>query len=343
MTNRIPALVALALMVCVGTPAARPKSDVVVVRNGDRVTCEVKSLSMGMVTASTDAMGTVYIKWEDVIAVHSSFMFRVETSAGQLLFGSLEETERSDMLVVAGVTSIGISHLDVVEIIPIELTFWDRNNGSLSAGFSYARSTDLAQLHADWTNYYTGERNLVVLKASTTVTTETDEESTKRMDVSLTYYQLLSKNKWAAALSPSIQRNDELGLKRRVLLAAGVGVSAIKSNRNRLLVSAGVALNSELGADTTETTESGELFVAGDFSLFKYHSPKREINASLSLYPSMTENERYRLDFDLAFRIEVISDLFIELSYYMNFDSDPPTADAHKEDYGIMTSVGYTY
>ncbi len=344
LARTVAVALAFILVVSAGVVSARPKTDVVVVRNGDRVTCEIKSLSMGMLTVSTDAMGTIEIKWEDVIAVQSTFSYRVESSGGLLFIGSLEEKEDTDMLVVSGETSVAISHLDAVVITPIDRNFWGRNDGSLSIGFSYTRSSDVAQLNADWTNLYQTERNIVTLKAGLTTTDEgEDEEPTRRVDVSLTYYRLLSKKKWTAALTQSFQRNDELGLKRRLLFGVGAGLNAIKSNRSMLLLSTGVALNSELGQDTTGVVYSCEGNVVANFSFFKYHSPKREITTALTGLPSFTEKGRYRINFDLAFRVEVITDFFVDLSYYMNYDSNPPTAGAHKKDYGIVTSVGWSY
>lgn len=344
LTRTIVIALTVILVGSAGVVSARPKTDVVVVKNGDRVTCEIKSLSKGMLTVSTDAMGTIDIKWEDVIAVQSSFTFQVETSGGLLFLGSLEEKENTDMLTVAGETSVAITHLDAVEISPLGRNFWDRNDGSLSIGFSYTRSTDIAQLNADWTNLYRSERNLVTVKAAYAATDEGDDgETTRRVDITLTYYHLLYKKKWTAALSPSLQRNDEQGLKRRILIGAGVGVNAIKSNSSVLLLSTGVALNSEVGEDTTDVVYSGEGVFAASYSFFRYHSPKREITTSLSVFPSFTEKGRYRFDFNLKFRIEVVSDFFVDLSYYTNYDNNPATEGAHTTDYGIVTSVGWSY
>jgi hypothetical protein len=345
MRNRAIAILGFILPVlAAGDALARSKTDVVVVKNGDRVTCEIKSLSVGMLTAKTDAMGTVEIKWEDVIAVRSAFTFRLETSDGLLFVGSLEEQEGSGMLVVAGVTSVGIPHLDVVEITPIERNFWDRNDGSLSVGFSYTRATDLGQFTFDWSNLYGTERTFVTLKASSTITDEgADQELSRRIDISLAYYRLLKASKWVVAISPTLQRNDELGLRRRIMAGAGAGLNMVKSYRSTLLVFAGAALNSEVGVDTAGTVYSADGILSASYSFFKYHSPKRNINTTLVIYPSLTEQNRYRLDYNLTFRVEVFKDFFVDLTYYENYDSEPPTEGAHKRDYGIVTSLGWSY
>ena len=42
-------------------------------------------------------------------------------------------------------------------------------------------------------------------------------------------------------------------------------------------------------------------------------------------------------------RWELISDLFWDLAYYNTFDSDPPSGSTSTNDYGIVTSVGYSF
>jgi hypothetical protein len=62
--------------------SAREKTDIVILKNGDRITCEVKSLSRGMLTVKTDSMGTVDIKWPDVDKITTKYLFTVQDTAG---------------------------------------------------------------------------------------------------------------------------------------------------------------------------------------------------------------------------------------------------------------------
>ena len=43
---------------------AAPKTDVVILVNGDRITGEVKALEKGILSYSTDSIGTISIEWE---------------------------------------------------------------------------------------------------------------------------------------------------------------------------------------------------------------------------------------------------------------------------------------
>src|SRR6185436_15259639 len=66
------------------------KTDVVVLKNGDRITGEVKTLEQGRLKYSTDNAGTIYIEWEDIASLTASRIFEVETIDGDIFHGSIE-------------------------------------------------------------------------------------------------------------------------------------------------------------------------------------------------------------------------------------------------------------
>ncbi|MDH3196681.1 MAG: hypothetical protein OEO21_00410 [Candidatus Krumholzibacteria bacterium] len=181
---------------------ARAKTDVVVVLNGDHVTCEIKELQRGMLTVKTDDMGTLDIKWEKVIGLESGYYFRVEVSSGARFFGTPHLEQGDSVMRVTGVDAVAALDLvNVVSITPIEQSFLDRFDGSLSLGFSYTRASSVAQLTFDWANIFRTERNLVDTKANAIVTDKgTDEETSRKGKFSTTWNRLLRK-KWTGSVS----------------------------------------------------------------------------------------------------------------------------------------------
>ncbi len=60
------------LVVCLSLASARADAaytDTVVLKNGDRIRGEVKSLQQGKLEFKTDTMSTVYIKWDRVAEI----------------------------------------------------------------------------------------------------------------------------------------------------------------------------------------------------------------------------------------------------------------------------------
>jgi hypothetical protein len=57
----------------------------------------------------------------------------------------------------------------------------------------------------------------------------------------------------------------------------------------------------------------------------------------------MTTWGRVRLEYDLAAKVEVVKDVYVGLTIYDNYDNNPSASSASKNDWGLITSLGYTF
>ena len=89
--QRVFALGVLLLLLAVAVPAAAEKTDILLLKNGDRVTGEIDDLEGGLLIYKTDNMGTLNVEWEDIDQLTSKNFFRVELKSGDLRYGSLVE------------------------------------------------------------------------------------------------------------------------------------------------------------------------------------------------------------------------------------------------------------
>ena len=78
--------ICLSLAACLACPAlAREKSDLLVMKNGDRITCQVKNLDAGVLKVDLDYVdGTVSIDWLKVARLESKFLFLVQLQDGSI-------------------------------------------------------------------------------------------------------------------------------------------------------------------------------------------------------------------------------------------------------------------
>src|SRR5580700_1939823 len=73
---------------------ARDKTDVMVMKNGDRMTCEIKGLDGGVLYVSFDYIdGTASVDWSKVAHLESKQLFIVKTQDGSMYTGMLETAE----------------------------------------------------------------------------------------------------------------------------------------------------------------------------------------------------------------------------------------------------------
>jgi hypothetical protein len=324
---------------------ARPKVDTVWTDKGDQVVCEIVELTQGKLSVKTNDMGTLSIDWLHISRLASSYYYRVEPRSGGQYFGSLRVDAPGHVLSVQRFAdTVLFVKRDVVAITPIKTTFWSRCDGSFSLGFSYTKASKVAQLTLNWTNRYTLPKDLLDIQANAITTSADGSDSTTRSeDFSLTYYRLIKKILNGSA-AIAYQRNDELGLKRRGIATVTGGVTPIRTNLHTLLLSVGAAFNSEIGtADTSVVRQSTEGVVKAKYSLFTYDTPKTSLDVTASYFPSLTEDGRHRVDFNTTFSHELVKDFYFNLSYYTNIDTKPATQDASESDYGIVTSISWTY
>jgi len=74
---------------------ARQKTDLLVMKNGDRITCEVKSLNGGVLSIALDYVdGTVSVDWSKVAHLESGQLFVVLSQDGSSHEGTLGTANR---------------------------------------------------------------------------------------------------------------------------------------------------------------------------------------------------------------------------------------------------------
>jgi hypothetical protein len=84
-----------AAMLC--TSASARRKDVVVMKNGDKLTGDVKRLKNGVLYVETDySSGSVPIDWMQVESVHSIAGYQVTLSTGQHVAGTIENLSPED-------------------------------------------------------------------------------------------------------------------------------------------------------------------------------------------------------------------------------------------------------
>ncbi len=86
-----------------------------------------------------------------------------------------------------------------------------------------------------------------------------------------------------------------------------------------------------------------ELVLGASYDVFRARSPELDLSTSLRVYPSLTESGRVRSEFNLRFRWEMVKDFFWQMDYYDSRDNKPSTEDASNNDYGISTSLGWSF
>src|SRR6187551_2435389 len=171
--------------------AKAQKTDSVWIRNGDRITGEVKSLSRALLKYSTDDLGTIYIEWDNVARISSPATYEVQLSSGQKYFGTLGLSREGTLVI--GVDTLSL--VDIVTITPIKGQLLSRIDGYLDLGFSYQKANKTVQLTSSARVVYRGPLAETTFDITTFREDREDAEETARLSTSLTE-RLLLPDRW---------------------------------------------------------------------------------------------------------------------------------------------------
>ena len=132
----MPRFLCLLLLLVFSAPVMAEKTDIVVLKNGDKITGEVKGMLRGKLQFSTDSMGTVHIDLADIETIISDTSQSVELADGQRLFGPLQKSDNSDMVSIETEQgAVGFGTTDIVTMYPVEAGFWDRVDAFLRKSY----------------------------------------------------------------------------------------------------------------------------------------------------------------------------------------------------------------
>jgi hypothetical protein len=140
-----------------------------------------------------------------------------------------------------------------------------------------------------------------------------------------------------------MDRNDELGIDMRTSIGGGGGRILRQTDHSAILVEAGLKGTREDLAGSTIDEETIEAYGLVKWDWFRFDTPELDLSTSLEVIPNLSDTGRVRSELDIELQWEMIEDLFWQLSYYNSYDSKPATVGAEKNDYGIITSLGYKF
>lgn len=319
------------------------KNDTIYLKNGDRITGELKRFEYGLLTLSTDAMLKVYIEFEDIKSIYSAKYYEMRTNLGTRYFGYLiKSVAPATLNIVTKTDTIQKPLRDIVEITPIKRSFFQKIDGSIDFGLSYTKASNVFQYSANLQATHRTVNYATRFNLNSILTDNGESGTSRNNDIGIGVTRYFPK-KWFARVSTQAQQNTELELDFRLQAGAGAGYDFVRTNFVRFYGMAGAVANHEKKITSAEVSNNIEALFAVQCKWFQYRHPKIDITGNFELYPSLTINNRIRYEYDVASKYEIIKDLFFNLQFYGSSDNKPAPGESAKSDWGVVTSIGYTF
>jgi putative salt-induced outer membrane protein YdiY len=337
------------LLLLVACPLfGKRKDDVVVMKNGDKFTGEIKNLQHGELIFSSYYMkDDVYLDWNEVETLQSKDPFIVALSNGERVTGFISKEVnpgpggKTFKIISAGVP-IEVTPSEVITIGQREGSIWNQLTGSVNYGFSFSsgNSATSSSLGADVA--FRNTKNSVTVATTSQFNSQTDAENTNRFTLDSQYIRMVT-NKWLAAGLFSLLKSNQQDLNLRSTFGGAFGRRLVRTDNTALVALGGAVYTHEsyvpqLG--TEPVRNNVESLVGLTFSTFRFKT--LNINSQALVFPSVSDPGRLRLSSQSNLRIELLRNFYWNFQLYENYDTRPPI-DAPKNDLGITTSVGWTF
>jgi len=361
MRTRTGLIAAALLLVTIPSSAFAQKTDSVLVRNGDLMVGEMKSLERGQLEFKTDAMSTVYVKWPRIVNVTTQKVFEIELADGSVYFGSLRAGTRDSVVIITDTDSLAITvpTQAVVTLERIKPSFWNALDGNLDLGFDFTQQNSKVDFSLSGEVHYShqgepdaSQKGLSLnrfnsgyaytkLTYNATYSRQDSTDDIQRFNATLSHLRQL-RDRWFWQVAVAGEQNSQLSLDYRGTVTGGVGRFIKQSNKLDLAFWAGPAFARE--QYTGESPDNSIPFVfAGDFEYFIWGTLDTNISSQLSVMPILNDWGRWRINFMLNVSREVLKNFYVTIGVTDAFDSDPTAADANNNDFSFTTSFGWTF
>ena len=330
---------ALLSLTAVVPPAAAEKTDVVTLRNGDKLTGEIKKLERDRLYFRPDyTKEDIAILWDHVALMESHELFVFVLSNGTRYTGSMRmDGNEPDVIVVSD--KLRLNRNILVEIQSIKADVWDRFKVELYAGYTVTKANNQQQLSLQGNVRYRTDRLTSQFNVNTLITVQNEGAESRRTEINLGSTRYVHRM-WFFNPNLGLLKSDEQGLDLRSTLSLGAGRFAVRNALWTLSGSVGVAWTNEHYQDTGKSSiDSAELPLSIDTDIYGWDD--FGLTSDLTTFASLTEKDRVRINFTIDLSWEIVKDLKIKINYFINTDNKPPEG-ASGSDYGLVSSFGWS-
>lgn len=329
---------------------AREKSDVLVMRNGDRLTCEIVGLSADVLFVKLDyALGTISIDWFKVDHLESQQLFVVKTADGNVYTGTLSmpKTEGARPVSLEVLESSGekveLPQVNVAKIDQGFQSFWHRFNGSVGLGAIYNKGNDSTQYSLSTDVDYPRERWAASVSFDSTLSSSKGTSASSRNQVDSSAYHLMGWNNWYYKGAADFLQSSEQGIDLQSTFAGGIGRYLKNTNHVKITLTGGAAYQrisytQSIVAAPSENVTSA--WISGQVKLFQFD--KTNLTVTASLLPAVSDLGRVHFNINSSYYIKIWSKFNFNISFYGNWDTRPPTTFSGS-DYGTSMGLSWTF
>jgi hypothetical protein len=329
---------------------AQEARDVLVMKNGDRITCEIKGLSDGVLSVKLAYVdGTIGVQWSEVSRLDSTRLFRVQTEGGFVYTGKVSTTGESDdppikiEIEEAQHKEVDVAQVKIIKLAQASDGFWRRFDGAVNTGTLYSKGNESVQFSLGSQVAYNRERWSGQFNYNSSLASNSGASVTTRNQADVNVLRLLRWNNWFSAGTASFLQSDVQDIHLQTLLGVGFGRYLKNTNKASISLFGGVGWqNVNYGQRTAEQDAQNIAIALVGTQMKAFKFKKTNLNVSASVIPAISEAGRVHINTNAVYYIKVANDLSWNVSFYGSWDTRPP-ATFPKSDYGSSSGLSWTF
>lgn len=328
-------------LILLATNTLPAQQDTLWVRNGNVLHGEIKGLSTGVLTMKTGYSKKDFsISYQEVVGLSIQRRCILTLDGGRRLVGMVRSSEPGKVVFIRD--EGGSEELDLMQItglIGVKERVWDRFYGNIDLGFNLTKANNNRQLTGSGGLHYRGLKWIMDFGLSALRSERDGVEKVERQQAGLSAVRLLS-DRWYLLASANYLTNTEQQLDGRFGFRLGPGRYLALSNRLLWGVTGGVNYNVENFGGEAFDKESAELFFSTNLDLFDFSD--FSLNTRVDLFPSLSEQGRFRMDYLLELTYDLPWDFYVKGGFQFNYDNQAVEAGS-EFDYILTTGFGWSF
>jgi putative salt-induced outer membrane protein YdiY len=323
------------------------RRDLVVMKNGDQLSGELKKLENGILYFKPPYVtDSIQLDWLQVESVQSSAVYQVVLKNGEHLIGSIsklpqDKSPGTDFQLKEGTRDVRTAAQDVVDIKSEKQNFWRQLTGSIDFGYDFTSGNTQTSLNSDASANYLSRNWAAGASFTSSFSGQSSGSETNLLELQGVGERYLGKNYSLLGLSDFLHSSQQ-DLQLRTTLGGGYSRYFIRTNENRLFWVAGAVYNREtfVSAAGRPTDDNVEGLLGGNYVLMKFNL--YNLQSQLLLFPGISDAGRIRATTKTTFAVKLSNNFYTNVSFWDNFDSRPPI-NAKKNELGISSGLGWSF
>ncbi len=328
--------------------SARAKTDVIVMKNGDRITGEIKRLENAVLVVDLDWVdGSISINWFKVARLESTALFIVKLEDGTVYSARVITPEGPAPVNLeiqpVDAESLTVEKTQVAAMTQTSEGILNRFSGKITLGATYSKGNSATQYNIGSELDYTQTRWAGKLDYTSNLSSSTGASAATRNQLDLAAYHFLRKNYFYGGTIGFLQSSTQ-GIQRQASVGGGLGRFLKNTNRVRFSVLGGVGFQTTDYVPTTVAEDTAQNITVGlitsNLQVFTFKKTTLDLMGTLA--PAINGERRLFSKVNATYYLKVFGKIDWNFSFYGNWDTQPP-AHLASSDYGTSTGLSYSF